>query len=254
VVEKSVTRTIKLTLEYDGTDFYGFQLQPKHHTVQEALEKALSKFFDKPMKIGSASGRTDAGVHAKSQVVHFKTNRTEPLRKIQRGLNAHLPHAIVVRKAEEVKKDFHARFDAVGKTYEYCIWNDEARSPFCDRFTYHFGQPLNVFRMRKAAKFLVGRHDFRSFCATAKPAEKEKNTVRTLKKLLIKKDGSLLRLQFTGDGFLHHMVRNIVGVLLEVGRGKLAPETVKGILEHQDRRKAAATAPAKGLTLIDVSY
>jgi tRNA pseudouridine38-40 synthase len=254
VAEKAVTRTIKLTLEYDGTDFYGFQLQPKHRTVQEALEKALSKLFNQPMKIGAASGRTDAGVHAKSQIVHFKTDRPEPAGKIQKGLNAHLPPAIVVRKAEEMKPGFHARFQTSGKTYEYCVWNDAARSPFWDRFAFHVIQPLNVARMRKAAQVFVGKHDFRSFCATEKPNQKKKETVRTVKRIVIKKEGPLLRLQFTADGFLHHMVRNMAGTLIEVGRGKLGPEELKNILAHKDRRKAAATAPAKGLTLVDVTY
>lgn len=259
-------RTIKLTLEYDGTDFYGFQRQPKHPTIQEALEKALSKFFNKPMKIGAASGRTDAGVHAKCQVVHFKIAGATPassaggrraarsLEQIQKGLNAYLPPAIVVQKVEEAKPDFHARFHAVRKTYEYCVWNDPARSPFWNRYAFHFIPALDVKRMRRAAEILMGRHDFRSFCATEKPSQKKKETVRTVMKIVIKKDGPLLRLQFTASGFLHHMARNMVGTLLEVGRGKLEAEDVKRILGHKDRRKAAATAPAKGLTLLDVTY
>jgi tRNA pseudouridine38-40 synthase len=165
-----------------------------------------------------------------------------------------LPPAIVVRKAEEEKPDFHARFHTSGKTYEYCVWNDEARSPFWDRYAFHVIQPLNVARMRKAAQIFVGKHDFRSFCATEKPNQKKKETVRTVKKIVIKKEGPLLRFQFTADGFLHHMVRNMVGTLIEAGRGKLGPDELKSILAHKDRRKAAATAPAKGLTLIDVTY
>lgn len=247
-------RTIKLTLEYDGTEFHGFQSQPSRRTIQEALEKALSKFYDKPMKIGAASGRTDAGVHAKCQIVHFKTDRPEPLRQIQRALNAHLPHAIAVRKVEEMKPDFHARFHTVDKTYEYCVWNDEARSPFWDKYSFHVGQPLNLAAMRKAAKVFIGKHDFRSFCATEKPNQKKKDTVRTVKRVLIKKEGSLIRFQFTAEGFLHHMVRNMTGTLLEAGRGKLKAEALKEILAHKDRRKAAATAPAKGLTLLNVTY
>lgn len=247
-------RTLKLTLEYDGTDFFGFQRQPHRYTIQQALEEALSKLFNKPMKIGSASGRTDTGVHAKCQIVHFKTDRSEPVRQIQKGLNAHLPPAIVVRKIEEVKSGFHARFDAVGKTYEYCVWNDEARSPFWDRTAVHVMQPLNIARMRKAAQLFVGRHDFRSFCATEKPNQKKKETTRTVKKIMIKKEGALLRFQFTANGFLHHMVRNMVGTLLEVGREKLEIKAIQEILQQKDRRKAAATAPAKGLTLIDVTY
>jgi tRNA pseudouridine38-40 synthase len=254
VAQKPVTRNIKLTLEYDGTDFHGFQFQPSRHTIQEALEKALSKFYNKPMKIGSASGRTDAGVHAKCQVVHFKTDRPEPLRQIQKGLNAHLPHAIAVRKAEEMKADFHARFHTVDKTYEYCVWNDEARSPFWDKYSFHVSQPLSLAAMRKAAKVFIGRHDFRSFCATEKPNQKKKETVRMVTGIVIKREGSLIRFRFTAEGFLHHMVRNMVGALIEAGRGKLTAKALKEVLDHKDRRRAAATAPAKGLTLIDVTY
>lgn len=247
-------RNIKLILEYDGSEFSGFQLQSNHITVQETLEKALSQFFNKPMKIASASGRTDAGVHARHQVVNFKTARREDVSKIQRGLNFHLPKSIAIRKAEEVSPKFHARFSAKSKTYEYLVWNDPARSPFWEKYANHISYSLNLSKMRRAAKYFLGKHDFRSFCATGKPEERKKNKVRTVKKLTIKKEGSLLRFQITADGFLQYMVRNIAGTLLEVGRGKLAPEQVQKILSSKDRRQAPATAPAKGLVLMGVSY
>src|SRR4051812_24891340 len=177
-------RNIKLILEYDGSEFSGFQLQPHHVTVQETLEKALSKFFNKPMKISSASGRTDAGVHARHQVVNFKTEREDDILQIQRGLNFHLPKTISVRKVEEVPARFHARFHAKGKTYEYCVWNDAARSPLLEKFANHIPYKLNLSKMRQAAKFFLGKHDFRSFCATGKPEDQKKDKVRTVKELL----------------------------------------------------------------------
>lgn len=247
-------RNIKLTLEYDGADFSGFQLQPKRVTIQETLESALSKFFNKPMKIKSASGRTDAGVHAKCQVVNFHTDRSETLWQIQKGLNAHLPRSLAVRRAEEVPLSFHARFSAKKKTYEYLVWNDPSRSPFYEKHAYHAGYPLNLAAMRRAAKRFVGKHDFKSFCATGKPEDGEKDTVRRVFQLVIKKEGPLLRFQITANGFLQYMVRNIIGTLLEVGRGKLSSEAIPGIMKSKDRRKAPATAPAKGLFLIDVTY
>lgn len=247
-------RNIKLILEYDGSEFSGFQLQPNHNTIQEALEKALSKFFNKPMKIASASGRTDAGVHARYQVVNFKTNRKEEVSKIQRGLNFHLPKSISIRKAEEVSSRFHSRFSAKSKTYEYCVWNDPARSPFWEKYANHIPYFLNLAKMRQAAKYFLGKHDFRAFCATGKPEDQKKDKVRNIKKLVIKKEGPLLRFQITADGFLHYMVRNIVGTLLEVGRGKLVLDQIPKILNSKDRRQAPATAPAKGLALIDVTY
>lgn len=247
-------RNIKLTLEYDGTDFSGFQLQPKRVTIQETLEGALSKLFNKPMKIKSASGRTDAGVHAKCQVVNFEIDRTETLWQIQKGLNAHLPHSIAVKKAEEVNSKFHARFSAKRKTYEYLVWNDPARSPFYEKYAVHVMSPLSLAKMRKAAKVFVGKHDFRSFCATGKPAEQKKDTVRHIYQFTVKMEGPLVKFQITGNGFLHYMVRNIVGMLIEVGRGKILPEEVSRILKSRDRRKAPATAPAKALTLMEVIY
>ena len=247
-------RNLKLTLEYDGTDFSGFQLQPKRPTIQEALETALSKFFNRPTKIGSASGRTDAGVHAECQVVHVKVNHSAPAAQIQRGLNAYLPPSIAIKKIEDVNLKFHARFKARNKTYEYRVWNDPVRSPFQEREAFHVSQPLQLAAMRKAARIFVGRHDFRSFCAAGKTEDKKKDTRRTVKKFIIKREGSLLRFQVTADGFLYHMVRNMAGALLDVGRGRLTPSEVRKVLDLKDRRKASATAPAKALRLFDVTY
>ncbi len=246
-------RNIKLVLEYDGSAFHGFQKQPNHPTVQETLERSLSRLTGEPTKIGAASGRTDAGVHAVSQVVHFKTqSRLEP-REIRKALNATLPQSIAVREAEEAGIDFHSRFHTTGKTYEYRIWNHEARSPFLNQRAWHVRGPLNLLKMRQAAKILTGKHDFRSFCTTD-PDRRENNSVRTIKKFEVKKEGDLVCLRVTADGFLYRMVRNLTGALVDVGRGKITPEDVKKALKAKDRREVGQGAPAHGLYLIDVTY
>ena len=244
-------RNIKLVLEYDGTGFYGFQRQPNHPTVQAALEEALSKFFNQKIKITAASGRTDTGVHAAGQVVNFKTKTARPLDQIQKGINALLPRSVAVKSIEETKKDFHARYSARSKTYEYRIWNHSVRSPLLAGKVFHVPESLNLAAMRRGAKQLTGRHDFRSFCVTSSARE---NTGRTIKKFEIKNEGELLRFQLEADGFLHHMVRNLVGTLLDMGRGKLDMLGLQKIIIAKDRRRAGATVPAHGLTLLSVTY
>ena len=244
-------RNIKLILEYDGAGFYGFQKQPDHPTVQAALEEALTQCFNRKIKISAASGRTDAGVHALHQVVNFKTSNPRPLEQIQRGLNAFLPRTIAVKAIEEAKENFHARFGARFKTYEYLVWNHPIRSPLLAGRSFHVPGKLNLQAMRRGAARLKGRHDFRSFCVTSSVRE---NTVRTLKRFEIKKEGALLRFRLKADGFLHYMVRNLVGTLLEMGRGKLDLKNFQEILAAKDRRRAGATAPAHGLVLLNVTY
>ncbi len=249
-------RNIKLVLEYDGSTFSGFQRQPGKSTIQEALEKALSSFFARKMKISSASGRTDTGVHAEGQVVNFRTASARELWQIQKGLNALLPPAIVVQSIEEVPADFHARYSAKAKLYEYRIWNSTNRSPLLVARTYHVPQALDLAAMRKAAKYLVGRHDFRSFTSEAQVAKGRKGVsfVRTVKKLRIGKRDSLISIHIEADGFLFHMVRNIVGTLGEVGRGKRKPGDITTILKAKARRFSGQTAPSEGLTLLKVRY
>ncbi|MFZ5802194.1 MAG: tRNA pseudouridine(38-40) synthase TruA [Candidatus Omnitrophota bacterium] len=244
-------RNLKIILEYDGGSFFGFQRQPGRATVQEVLEDALSRLFNTKVKIGAASGRTDTGVHALAQVVHAKVSTSMPLEKIRRGLNAILPRTMAVRKAEWAPPGFHARYGARSKLYEYRIWNAEVRSPLGGERMWHIAQPLDLPRMRKAARDLVGRRDFRSFCAAISA---HKRTVRHLKKLKIAQKGKVVIFQAEADGFLHHMVRNIVGTLVEVGRGKILPSRVRGILRGRDRRLAGPTAPACGLFLVRVTY
>lgn len=249
--EVGEVRNIKLTLEYDGSAFFGFQRQPHHPTIQEALEKALSKVLNQKTKITAASGRTDSGVHALEQVVNFKTKSPRKLQEIQKGLNAYLPKAVAVLKVEEMPPNFHARYSAKLKTYEYLIWNHPVRSPLKAKWAWHFREPLSIGLMKKAARLLIGRHDFKAFTASGGSAAK---TIRTLKKIQITKQGSLIRFQFGADGFLYHMVRNIVGTLTDIGIGKISPKEIETILKGQDRKKAGATAPAEGLTLLQVQY
>lgn len=247
-------RNIKLVLEYDGAHFFGFQRQPDRPTVQEALEKALSQFFDRAVKIQAASGRTDTGVNASCQVVNFKTESSRDLAQIQRGLNAILPSAVAVKKIEEVTENFHARYSVRGKTYEYWVWNHPVRSPLIARRAYHVPDQLNLTKMRQASKLLIGRHDFKSFCASGSKAGERGNTVRKIEGLEIRKEGFLLKIRIRADGFLYRMVRNIVGTLLEVGEGRLTLSEFKKILRAKDRKKAGRTVPPWALTLVETRY
>jgi len=242
-------RNIKLILEYDGSGFFGFQRQKDKPTIQAALEGALSKLFNRPMKIGAAAGRTDAGVHARAQVVHFKTDSPILLEKIQRGLNALLPREIAVKSTEEVPADFHARYGARWKTYEYEVFNSKVRSPLLNGRVYQFPYPLDFGKMKKAAKALVGRHDFKSFQAAGSSV---RDSIRTIRRLAIERDGKRVRFSIEADGFLYHMVRHIVGTLLEVGRGSLS---LKNFLRlFKERRRFPSSVPPQGLTLASVKY
>lgn len=253
-----MVRNIKLVLEYDGAPFFGFQKQPGRSTIQQALEHALSKFFNQPMKISAASGRTDTGTHAEDQVVNFRTASDRDPGSIRKGLNAHLPPHIVVKSVEEVSPDFHSRYNAKSKIYEYRVWNAPFRSPLLDARVFHVPFRLNLSEIRKAARRLVGRHDFSSFTSESAlsrgPGKKKVSRIRTVKKISIQKKGDLLIFQVEADGFLYHMVRNIVGTLLEVGRGKRRSEEMTKILRAKSRRFSGNTAPAKGLTLHQVIY
>ena len=246
-------RNIKLVLEYNGSMFFGFQKQPGQPTIQEVLEKALSGFFDRKMKIAAASGRTDTGVHAEGQVVNFRTSSAHGLKQIQKGLNALLPPPVVVKDIEEVGADFHARYSVRSKVYEYRIWNHPCRSPLVAGRVFHVPHPLNLAGMRRAAKSLTGQHDFRSFTSVSS-MKKGSSCVRTIKRCQIKRQGHLILMPVEADGFLYHMIRNMAGTLLEVGRGKRKVEDITAILKAKDRRFAGMTAPSEGLTLIRVTY
>ncbi len=243
----------KVTFEYDGAGFCGWQTQAQgERTVQGELEKVLSKVFKKPIKV-IASGRTDSGVHARSQVISFKADtRMKPL-EIQRALNRLLPADIAVHSACSVKSDFHAQYRVKEKTYRYTVLNRKYRSVFLRDRVYFYPYPLNILNMRKAAKHLIGRHDFKSFQAYD-PLRAERRTVRTIKKIVIKKEGDLVHIDVTADGFLYKMVRNIAGTLLAIGSGQLSVGDMPKILKAKNRKSAWDTAPAEGLCLMAVKY
>ncbi len=251
------TRNIKLVLEYDGSAFFGFQKQPHHPTVQEALEKALSRLLNQKTKIKAASGRTDTGVHAAHQVVNFHTASDMSTAQMQKGLNALLPRSIAVKEVVSMPMRYHARYDVRHKTYQYQIWNHPIRSPLNAAFTLHITEKLNIRHMRDGARLLTGRHDFRAFCcANGKRAEEKKRrgTVRTIHRVDIRKRGHMLTIGIQADGFLYRMARNLVGALLDLGRGKIRVVELAAILKSKDRKRAGAAAPARGLSLVDVTY
>ncbi|MDP8258605.1 MAG: tRNA pseudouridine(38-40) synthase TruA [Candidatus Aadella gelida] len=243
-------RTIKLTISYDGTKYNGWQLQKNGPSIQEEIEKSLNKLFGKMCRV-HGSGRTDAGVHALKQTAHFKTAHDIPVRSLSPALNRTLPEDIVVIKAEEMNADFHARFDTGSKTYRYRILNSEHADPFLEKYSWRVPYKLNLSLMKREAKVLEGRHDFSSFRASDK---REGTSVREISHISIKKQKSLIEIEVEGDGFLYNMVRNIVGTLVDIGRGYLPPESMKKILKKKDRTSAGPTAPAKGLFLAEVKY
>lgn len=243
-------KRIKLTVAYDGTDYCGWQVQPNGMTVEEILNRELSALTGEEVKVIGAS-RTDAGVHAEGNVAVFDTETGIPAERIAYALNCRLPEDIVAVKSEEVPGDWHPRYQCSVKTYEYWILNREMPDPVCRRSTVHVSYPLNLGDMRTAAGYLKGEHDFKSFCS---PHTEVKDTVRTVHSLEIEKEGDIITVRISGNGFLYNMVRIIVGTLINVGRGACPPEKVKEILEARDRRKAAATAPAKGLVLKHIRY
>lgn len=256
---------LKLTLEYDGTGFSGWELQRGQRTVRGELERALHKVFKEKISVNAAS-RTDAGVHALCQVVNFKTKKAISPENVVKAINSVLPDDIWVFKAEDVRqkgkkaKGFNARYDAKSKEYEYLIYNGDQLPVHFRRLVWRVGPKLNIAAMRKAARYLVGKHDFSSFCAAHSD---DKSFVRSLMTLDIGRRTlglwSGLRLEvcslkFVGSGFLYKMVRNVVGTLVDVGLGKTKPSDAKIILDAKDRRFAGKTAPARGLCLTKISY
>jgi tRNA pseudouridine38-40 synthase len=229
-------------------------------TIQGTIEAAIEKIVAERVSL-HGSGRTDAGVHALNQVANFKTNGTIPCENLLKALNNVLPVSVRIKKAEDVAESFHARHDARAKTYRYRILCAPVASPFIARFVHLHTYPLNPARMAGGARWLEGEHDFTSFAAShaddsSPSSEEQGSNVRTISssQILWRSRTSILAYQVKGSGFLHHMVRNIVGTLLEVGRGKLMPEDVRTILRARDRTRAGPTAPAAGLCLINVEY
>ncbi len=243
-------RKIRLVVQYDGTDYAGFQKQPHAVTVQGELERALAKVLQADTPILAAS-RTDAGVHARGQVVAFETHSPIPEARLTRALNEALPPAIGILSVEAVGPQFHPRFDAVGKLYEYRIRNCPTPCPFVARYTWHVRRPLDVEAMAWGAEQLVGRHDFSAFELSGGSAATK---VRCLDLLSCVRRGEEIVVSAHADGFLYMMVRAMVGTLVEVGRGRMAAESLGRILASRDRSQAGPTAPPQGLCLMRVDY
>ena len=243
-------KRIKLTIAYDGTNYCGWQIQPNGMTVEEVLNRALKKLTGEDILVIGAS-RTDSGVHALGNVAVFDTETTIPAERIAMALNQRLPEDIVIIKSEEVPPDFHPRYCDCSKTYEYHIINTQIPIPTQRLTNYFVSYPLDVKKMRQAASYLVGEHDFASFCNVRTDVA---STVRTIYSLDILQDGEEITIRITGNGFLYNMVRIIVGTLIRVGRGFYEPERVKEILEEKDRKAAGVTAPAHGLTLVSIDF
>ncbi len=248
------TLKFRLTIAYDGTNYAGWQTQKTGIAVQQRVEEALAKLF--PGATGAhGSSRTDQGVHALGMVAHVEIPRAQfrmPVAKLALALNAHLPEDIRVMQARRCPAEFHARFDASGKQYRYFVWNQASMNPLLRQQAWHVPRKLDLAAMRAAAKWFPGRRDFASFAAS-RNYEME-STVRTLHRCEVKRSGALLTFIIEGDGFLYKMCRGIVGTLVQVGQGKIAPAEIKGILASQDRRVAGMTAPAHGLVLWKVFY
>jgi tRNA pseudouridine38-40 synthase len=272
-------RNIKLTLEYDGTNYCGWQIQAhkvtpgkrkgqgKSHrqkkSIQETIEKVLCKILDEKIRL-AVSGRTDAGVHALGQVANFKTNSGIELQKLRWALNGLLPEDIVISKVEEESPHFHSRFDARGKVYRYVILNRNYSAALLKNRVYFYPYLLNIGLMRQEAQVLLGRHDFAAFCASGSSV---KDTARTIRRISIRKQSfgrgpltyglnatPLLVVDIEANGFLYNMVRNIVGTLIEIGRGRFPAGSLRKILLSRNRKLAGPNVPARGLYLLKVTY
>lgn len=241
-----------LTIEYDGTAYHGWQIQPHKHgdTIQAVVECALAKIVKHPVRLHS-SGRTDAGVHALGMRAHFDTSTRLPETAYCEGVNACLPRDIAIKEAVFVAEDFHARFDAISKLYRYSIYTAPVRSPLQRLYAWHMRHIPDLEVMRNTASFLEGRHDFAAFRTSSCAAQ---TTGRTLISIQIKQNHDLITVDVCGDGFLKNMVRIIVGLLVAAGRGKVGTEAVQQMLEKQQRPLEVITAPAAGLCLMQVDY
>lgn len=251
-----MARNLKLTLAYDGHDFAGWQVQPDRVSVQGTLVFAFEHLTGEKT-LPQGSGRTDAGVHALAQTASVTLESPIPAQNLLRALNNVLPQSIRVLAVDEMPPDFHARRSAVAKTYRYHIYRGAICSPFLARYVYHHPYPLDESRMTEAAPLVEGEHDFTSFAAVDPESGKEGTTrdnVRTIFQSTWQRQGEELVYTVRGNGFLHHMVRNLVGTFLMVGKGSLQAEDLCRILELRDRSAASATAPASGLFLISVEY
>lgn len=239
---------VKMIVAYDGTNYKGWQVQPNGITIEEVLNKNLSNLLGEQIVVSGAS-RTDSGVHSLGNIAVFDTNTRMPADKIAFALNQRLPEDIVVQGSCEVEDGWHPRYQNSRKTYEYRILNRTFRMPTRRLDTYFYHYPLDVEKMKKAASYLEGEHDFKSFCAIGAQV---KTTVRTIYACDVEKEGDIITIRVTGNGFLYNMVRIIAGTLVQVGGGAIEPEAVKEILAKKDRSAAGPTAPAHGLTMMGI--
>ena len=243
-------RNIKLTIEYDGKDFNGWQKQPGKDNIQGTIEKVIASIVGEEVEL-NASGRTDAGVHAWGQVANFKTNSNLPIEKFAIAINSRVKNSIVIKKAEEVPEEFHARYACKKKTYQYVIDNSTYGSAIYRNLTYHVSAPLDVINMQKAIQYFIGEHDFKAFKASGTSS---KSSVRTIYDAKVLKENDNIVIFLTGNGFLYNMVRIIAGTLVEVGLNKRKPEDIKTIIESKKRENAGKTLPPQGLYLANVIY
>lgn len=241
---------IKITLEYDGTNYYGWQRQKGMKTIQGEIEEAIFAVTKERCEV-TGSSRTDAGVHAKGFVANFKTNSKVPPNKFREALNVKLPNDIVIVKSEKVDNEFHARYYAKGKTYEYYILNDEVPSALMRNQVYHYKYDLDIEEMKIAAKQFIGTHDFSAFKTQGSSV---KGTIRTIFDVKVEKIEKIIKISVSGDGFLYNMVRIIVGTLINVGRGKTNSSSIIEIINKKDRNLAGDCVPPNGLLLKEVYY
>ncbi|WP_053955676.1 tRNA pseudouridine(38-40) synthase TruA [Inediibacterium massiliense] len=243
-------KNVKMIIEYDGTNFYGWQKQKNARTVQEEIEKALERILKKNVKI-NGSGRTDAGVHALGQVANFCEDFTIPVEKIPIALNSILPEDISITAAKEENKNFHARYDAIGKKYIYKIYNGSVRKPIFRNYSYFVPHSLNIEAMERACEFFIGEYDFKGFMSSGSSVIDTKRIIYEMK--LYKKDEMII-LETKGNGFLYNMVRIIAGTLIDVGKEKINYLDISDIIKSGNRKKAGHTAPPQGLYLSEVYY
>lgn len=244
-------RNIRMVLQYEGTRYQGWQRQESsENTIQGKLEKLLSQMCGEKIEI-HASGRTDAGVHARGQVANFHTSCTLKTDQMLWYINEYLPQDIAVISVTEVADRFHSRLNASGKCYQYQVWNSPIPNVFLRRYALEIPEKLDLETMRKAADYLLGEHDFKAFTSAKKG---KKSTVRRIDEIKIVKEGDLITFSYKGNGFLYHMVRILTGTLLEVGSGQRDPESLKKLLQSQARDQAGPLIPAKGLMLMEVYY
>jgi tRNA pseudouridine38-40 synthase len=246
-------RRIRVTVAYDGADFHGWQVQPDRRTIQGTIEEAVHAIEGEPVVV-HGSGRTDAGVHAEAQVAAFSLTNPIPVENLRRALNRLLPPTIRILEAAEVAPDFHPRFDAVAKTYEYRLFRAEVCPPPLWRYVHHHPFPLDTARMIATARVFEGRHDFSAFAAADDRDAEARSKVRTVFSSQIEIDHALLRFRIRGSGFLKHMVRNLTACLLEAGKGNIDDDQICALLEPGSAHKFPHSAPAKGLHLLSVEY